>query len=138
MRKLFVAIFIAFFSCCHVTGRPNVLFIAIDDLRPELGCYGSPIAKSPVLDALVADGLRFNRAYCQQAICSPSKASLMTGARPDTIRVVENTAYFRDLNPDIVTLPQHFIANGYEAVYCGEIYHYTDPVLEPLQVNQLA
>ena len=68
--------------------RPNVLFIAIDDLRPELGCYGSPIAKSPVLDALAADGLRFNRAYCQQAICSPSRASLMTGARPDTIRVV--------------------------------------------------
>jgi arylsulfatase A-like enzyme len=84
------------------------------------------------------DGLRFNRAYCQQAICSPSRASLMTGARPDTIRVVENTAYFRDLNPEIVTLPQHFIANGYEAVYCGKIYHYTDPGLEPLQVNQLA
>ena len=103
--------------------RPNVLFIAIDDLRPELGCYGSPIAQSPVLDALAADGLRFNRAYCQQAICSPSRASLMTGARPDTIRVVENTAYFRELNPDIVTLPQHFIANGYEAVYCGKIYH---------------
>ncbi|MDA9961529.1 sulfatase [Opitutales bacterium] len=103
--------------------RPNVLFIAIDDLRPELGCYGSPIAKSPVLDALAADGLRFNRAYCQQAICSPSRASLMTGARPDTIGVVENTAYFRELNPDIVTLPQHFIANGYEAVYCGKIYH---------------
>ena len=103
--------------------RPNVLFIAIDDLRPELGCYGSPVVQTPVLDALAADGLRFNRAYCQQAICSPSRASLMTGARPDTIRVVENTAYFRELNPDIVTLPQHFIANGYEAVYCGKIYH---------------
>jgi iduronate 2-sulfatase len=59
MRKLFVAIFIAFFSCCHVTGRPNVLFIAIDDLRPELGCYGSPIAKSPVLDALAAGWIAF-------------------------------------------------------------------------------
>ena len=123
MRKLFVAISITFFSSSHISGRPNVLFIAIDDLRPELGCYGSPIARSPVLDALAADGLRFNRAYCQQAICSPSRASLMTGARPDTIRVVENTAYFRDLNPGIVTLPQHFIANGYEAVYCGKIYH---------------
>ena len=103
--------------------RPHVLFIAIDDLRPELGCYGSPIAKSPVLDKLAAEGLRFDRAYCQQAICSPSRASLMTGARPDTIGVIENTAYFRKLNPKIVTLPQHFIANGYEAVYCGKIYH---------------
>ncbi|MEM8954618.1 MAG: sulfatase [Verrucomicrobiota bacterium] len=103
--------------------KPNILFIAIDDLRPELGCYGSPIAKSPVLDQLAADGLQFNRAYCQQAICSPSRASLMTGARPDSIGVIENFAYFRDLNPDIVTLPQHLIANGYETVYCGKIYH---------------
>jgi iduronate 2-sulfatase len=103
--------------------KPHILFIAVDDLRPELGCYGSPIAKSPVLDQLAGDGLLFNRAYCQQAICSPSRASLMTGARPDTIGVVENTAYFRELNPDIITLPQHFIANGYDAVHCGKIYH---------------
>lgn len=107
----------------HSAEHPNILFIAIDDLRPELGCYGSPIAKSPVLDKLAAEGLRFDRAYCQQAICSPSRASLMTGARPDTIGVVENTAYFRELNPDIVTLPQHFVANGYEAAFCGKIYH---------------
>ena len=71
---------------------PNILFIAIDDLRPELGCYGSSIAKSPNLDRLASEGLKFNRAYCQQAICSPSRASLMTGARPDTIGVIENTA----------------------------------------------
>lgn len=103
--------------------RPNVLFIAIDDLRPELGCYGSQIAKSPNLDALAKQGLLFNRAYCQEAICSPSRASLMTGARPDTIGVVENATYFREANPDIVTLTQHFIANGYEAVHCGKIYH---------------
>jgi len=92
-------------------------------LRPELGCYGSPIAKSPHLDALAADGMLFERAYCQQAICSPSRASLMTGARPDSIGVVENTAYFRELNPGIVTLPQHLIAHGYETAYCGKIYH---------------
>jgi len=103
--------------------RPHVLFIAIDDLRPELGCYGSPIAKSPVLDELAGEGRLFRRAYCQQSICSPSRASLMTGARPDEIGVIENTAYFRDLHPDIVTLPQHFITHGYEAVYCGKIYH---------------
>lgn len=103
--------------------KPNVLFIAVDDLRPELGCYGSPYVKSPNLDKLAAQGLLFRRAYCQQAICSPSRASLMTGARPDTIGVIENTAYFRNLNPDIVTLPQHLIAHGYETVYCGKIYH---------------
>ena len=103
--------------------NPNILFIAIDDLRPELGCYGSLIAKSPNIDRLASEGLKFNRAYCQQAICSPSRASLMTGARPDTIGVIENTAYFRELNPEIVTLPQHLIANGYETAYCGKIYH---------------
>ena len=103
--------------------RPHVLFIAIDDLRPELGCYGSLIAKSPNLDKLAGEGMRFDRAYCQQSICSPSRASLMTGARPDQIGVIENTAYFRELNPDVVTLPQHFIKHGYEAVYCGKIYH---------------
>ncbi|WP_407652605.1 sulfatase [Aporhodopirellula aestuarii] len=109
--------------------RPNILFLAIDDLRPELGCYGSEIAITPNLDKLASQGLLFNRAYCQQAICSPSRASLMTGARPDTIGVVENYAYFRELNPDIVTLPQHFIANGYEAVYSGKIFH-NDPTAD--------
>ena len=103
--------------------KPNILFIAIDDLRPELGCYGSPIAKSPNLDALAADGILFNKAYCQQAICSPSRASLMTGTRPETVGIIENYTYFRDLNPDIITLPQHFRANGYETVYHGKIYH---------------
>lgn len=103
--------------------KPNILFIAIDDLRPELGCYGSPIAKTPNIDAIAAQGLQFNKAYCQQAICSPSRASLMTGARPETINIIENYAYFRDENPDIITLPQHFIANGYETVFCGKIYH---------------
>ena len=107
----------------HAQQKRNILFIAVDDLRPELGCYGSELAISPNLDALAKDGLLFNRAYCQEAICSPSRASLMTGARPDTIGVVENNTYFRDANPDIVTLTQHFIANGYEAVHCGKIYH---------------
>jgi len=103
--------------------KPNTLFIAIDDLRPELGCYGSDVAVTPNLDRLAADGLMFERAYCQEAICSPSRASLMTGARPETIKIIENYTYFRDINPDIVTLPQHFIANGYETVYTGKVYH---------------
>jgi iduronate 2-sulfatase len=123
--KLYIYLFILGLPPFFLSGKsnPHILFIAIDDLRPELGCYGSPIAKSPNLDKLAGEGRRFERAYCQQSICSPSRASLMTGARPDEIGVIENTAYFRDLNPNIVTLPQHFIKNGYEAVYCGKIYH---------------
>lgn len=103
--------------------KPNILFIAIDDLRPELGCYGSEIAITPNIDKLASQGLLFNRAYCQQAICSPSRASLMTGARPETIGIIENYTYFRDSHPDIVTLPQHFRNNGYETAYSGKIYH---------------
>ncbi|WP_282055787.1 sulfatase [Maribacter luteus] len=103
--------------------KPNILFIAIDDLRPELGAYGSEMAITPNLDAIAKDGLLFENAYCQQAICSPSRASLMTGARPETIHVIENYTYFRDANPDIITLPQHFKNNGYEATNTGKIYH---------------
>ncbi|MEM6689804.1 MAG: sulfatase [Planctomycetota bacterium] len=106
--------------------RPNVLFIAVDDLRPELGCYGSPIAKTPNLDALADEGLLFNRAYCQQAICRPSRASLMTGARPETTGLFHNYVALRELQPNILTLPQHFIAGGYETVYCGKIFHNGD------------
>jgi len=131
-RTLAIAIcLLVIAGAVQAADKPNILFIAVDDLRPELGCYGSPVAITPNLDKLAQDGLLFNRAYCQQAICGPSRASLMTGARPDTIGVVENYAYFRELNPDIVTLPQHFIANGYEAAYCGKIYHgrFTDDQL---------
>ncbi|MCL7752657.1 sulfatase [Polaribacter sp. Z022] len=115
-----------------VKKKPNILFIAIDDLRPEIGAYGSDIAVTPNIDALAKDGLQFNRAYCQQAICSPSRASLMTGARPETIKVIENFTYFRDANPDIITIPQHFKQNGYEATHTGKIYHkpgFADPDL---------
>ena len=105
------------------SSRPNILFIAIDDLRPELGCYGNKGIHSPNLDRLAKQGRCFLRAYCQEAICSPSRASLLTGSRPDTIGVIENRTYFRDLNPQIVTLPQHFIAHGYTAVYSGKIFH---------------
>jgi len=123
LQSCFFCAFVFQGQTAYAISRPNVLFVAIDDLRPELGCYGSSIAKSPNLDKLAKEGMRFDRAYCQQAICSPSRASLMTGSRPDEIGVIENTAYFRELNPEIVTLPQHFIKHGYEAVYCGKIYH---------------
>ena len=108
----------------ETSGRPlNVLFIAVDDLRPELGCYGTPVVKTPHIDALAERGLRFNRAYCQQAICGPSRTSLMTGLRPDSSGAVHNDVYFRKTVPDVVTLPQQFIAHGYESIYTGKVYH---------------
>lgn len=132
MKKILIFL-VGFFltAATQAQKRPNIIFIAIDDLRPELGSYGSEVAITPNLDALAGRGLQFNRAYCQEAICSPSRASLMTGARPETIGVIENYSYFRDLNPDIITLPQHFRANGYETVYTGKIFHpgYSDEAL---------
>lgn len=109
-----------------VQNHPNVLFIAVDDLRPELGCYGSEVAVTPNLDALAADGLLFSNAFCQQAICAPSRASIMTGTRPDTNGVTHNYVMVRDKIPDILTLPQHFRNNGYETVYIGKIFHAKD------------
>ncbi|WP_411831036.1 sulfatase [Mariniflexile sp. AS56] len=106
--------------------KPNILFITIDDLRPELGCYGSDIAISPNLDKLASEGLLFNKAYCQQAICGPSRASLLTGIRPETSGVFHNYIKFREANPDVVTLPQMFKENGYETVYTGKIFHHGD------------
>jgi iduronate 2-sulfatase len=119
-----------FLSCSPLSAgaadKPNVLFIAVDDLRPELECYGSPVAITPNLDRLAGGGLLFQRAYCQQAICRPSRASLLTGARPETTGLFHNYVSLRELQPDIVTLPQHFIAGGYETVYCGKIFHNGD------------
>ena len=103
--------------------RPNVLFIAVDDLRPELACYGQRLVRSRNMDRLAREGMRFNRAYCQVAICGPSRASLMTGLRPDSAGVVDNVTYFRDTVPNVVTLPQHFRRHGYETLYIGKIYH---------------
>ena len=122
---------------------PNVLFIAVDDLRTALGCYGDPARDHANIDRLAARGMRFSRAYCQQAVCNPSRASLMTGMRPDTIRVWDLKSHFReelppelaslpqhscgthfrDARPAAVTLPQYFMQHGWHAQSVGKIYH---------------
>ncbi|MCB9920663.1 MAG: sulfatase [Planctomycetaceae bacterium] len=103
--------------------RPNVLFIAVDDLRCELGCYGVETIKSPNIDRIAAGAVTFSRAYCQQAVCNPSRASIMTGLRPDSTRVWDLVTDFRSTIPDAVTIPQHFRKHGYRALGFGKIFH---------------
>lgn len=111
----------------HQAQSPNVLFIAIDDLACTLGCYGDVIARTPHLDRLAAGGVTFQRAYNQLPLCNPTRASLMTGLRPDQIKVYDLDRHFRDEVPDVVTLPQAFQNAGYEAIRVGKIYHYNVP-----------
>ncbi|MFC1596441.1 sulfatase [Planctomycetota bacterium] len=101
----------------------NVLFIAADDLRNDLGCYGHPLVKSPRLDRLAREGTVFHRAYSQQALCNPSRASLMTGRRPDTLGIWDLPTHLREVQPDVVTLPQHFKQHGYFTQNIGKIFH---------------
>jgi iduronate 2-sulfatase len=109
--------------------RPNVLFIAVDDLRPETTASGSALIKTPHIDRIAARGTTFDRAYCQQAVCSPSRSSVMTGRRPDATRVWDLDTHFRAALPDAVTIGQHFKAHGYFVQGMGKIFHggFDDP-----------
>jgi arylsulfatase A-like enzyme len=102
---------------------PNILFIAVDDLRTELGCYGNDAIQSPNIDQLAREGILFRRAYCQEPICMSSRASLMSGLRPDTLRIFMNGP-LEEYAPGILTLNQHFENNGYQIWASGKIYHH--------------
>lgn len=109
--------------------RPNVLFIAVDDLNTRIGCYGDPVAKTPSLDRLARNGVRFERAYCQFPLCNPSRMSLLLGRYPTTTESID-FCYPALLERDWVTLPQHFRNNGYEVRLLGKIFHFDKDVMK--------
>jgi len=109
--------------------RPNILFIAVDDLRPQLGCYGNTVVHSPNIDRLAAEGFLFENAYCNVPVCGASRASLLTGLRPKPNRFITYDTYANEDAPEALTLPEHFKNNGYYTVSLGKIFHHRDDKL---------
>ncbi|MBN2019864.1 MAG: sulfatase [Sedimentisphaerales bacterium] len=110
----------------QATQKPNVLFIAVDDLRPQLGCYGQNYMITPNIDRLAKNGVVFNRAYCQVPVCGASRASLLTGLRPKPDRFINYDSYAGKDAPGITDLPMYFKQNGYRTVSNGKIYHHKE------------
>lgn len=126
---LFLAII--FYSCDAKLDSipPNILFIAVDDLRPELNCFGASHIVSPNIDQVAGDGIIFRQAYCQVPVCGASRASLLTGIRPNVSRFIDYDTWADIDAPDALSLPAHFKANGYHTISNGKIFHYkTDKI----------
>ncbi len=127
--KTLIFCFLALVFSCGLaaqseTQKPNILFIAIDDLKPTIGSFGDAFAQTPVMDALSKEATIFLNNHTQQAVCGPSRASLMTGKRPDYTKVRDLKTKMRDINPDILTIPEHFKNNGYQPRLVGHIYNH--------------
>lgn len=127
-RPIFLTVIVLLIVGCAAQDKVkdkkhNVLFISIDDLRPALGVYGDSIVHSPHIDKIASEGCTFMETFCQSAVCAPSRASLMTGLRPDSTRVWHLGDKFREINPATVTMPQHFAKHGYHTVNLGKIFH---------------
>ena len=111
-----------YFLALEAYPKKNILFIAVDDLKPSLGVYGDSFAKTPNIDYLASLGTTFTNAHVQQAICAPSRVSLLTGLRPDLTEVWDLETQMRDKNPSIITLPQYYRENGFKTVGMGKIF----------------
>lgn len=123
-RELLTAALAPFVQTKAAAKPANVLFVVSDDLTSTaLGCYGHPLVQSPNVDSLAKDGVRFDRTYCQYALCAPSRASFLTGMRPNSTKVLTNGPDFRDALPNHPTLPQLFKNNGYQAIREGKMFH---------------
>ena len=122
LRSL-LTFFLMIATAAFAQPRPNLLLICVDDLKPVLGCYGDRLVKSPSIDRLAARGMLFERAYCNQAVCAPSRNALLTGARPSTVGIYDLGTNFRRAIPNTVTLPQYFMRHGWRAEGLGKIFH---------------
>lgn len=127
MKNLFLILVLFVFAgqstAAPESKRPNVLMICVDDLKPLLGCYGDRVVKSPNIDRLAKQGMRFDRAYCNQAVCAPSRNALLTGARPTSLGIYNLGTNFRQAVPDAVTLPQYFMRHGWRTEAIGKLFH---------------
>lgn len=145
---IFISLFSMGISSCNGPDKNqeadktlNILFVSIDDLGPNLGAYDNTDIVSPNLDKLAENGMTFRNTYCQAAVCAPSRASLMTGLRPDSTRVWHLGDKFRKIHPGIVTMPQHFHKYGYHTTCIGKLFHnympdsisWDEPDLRPAQ-----
>jgi len=126
IRLVTILLLVVVSGACRQQQSPNILFIAVDDLRPQFGAYGKTFIYSPGLDRLAMDGFVFSRAYANVPVCGASRASLLTGIRPTRTRFVDYLARADEDAPGIVTLPQHFRENGYFTASLGKVFHHLD------------
>ncbi|XP_064490200.1 iduronate 2-sulfatase-like [Ornithodoros turicata] len=123
MGFVFIAWMVTTVQCCAPDGRPNVLLIIVDDLRPTLGIYGDRLAITPAIDSLANNGIVFANAHAQQALCAPSRTSFLTSRRPDSLHLYGTGPYWRTHAGNFTTIPQYFKGHGYHTVSVGKVFH---------------